>query len=248
LDKRLPVGAQSIHVASTTGMAVGGMIEIYRPSTQAWIHELGMDAIPAPATPWAAGDRDLKWQRTITRIEGNTVFFDAPITTALDVQWGGGTVRTYSLPNKIKNVGFENIWGQSLATRDEPNENRTPSFVSFSRVDDGYVRNIETRYFPYATVYTNEADGTQHITVDGAHSNLPSGQVTGGRRYTYATDAQLTLVQNSSAVDGRHDFVTGSDVVGPIAFVNSTATATHADAGPHHRWGTGLLFDNVTAG
>jgi hypothetical protein len=248
LDKRVPVGAQSIHVTSTSGLAVGGMIEIFRPSTQAWIEELGMDQIPPPATPWAAGDRDLKWQRTITRIEGNTVYFDAPITTALDAQWGGGTVRTYSLPNKIKNVGIENIWGQSLATRDELNENRTPSFVSFSRVDDGYVRNIETRYFPYATVYTNEADGTQHITIDGAHSSQPSGQVTGGRRYTYATDAQLTLVQNSTAVDGRHDFVTGSNVVGPIAFVNSTATVTHADAGPHHRWGTGLLFDNVTAG
>jgi hypothetical protein len=246
LDKRVPVGAQAIKVASTAGMAVGGMIEIFRPSTQAWIEELGMDLIPNG--PWTAGSRDLKWQRTITRIEGNTVYFDAPITTALDAQWGGGTVRTYSLPNKIKNVGIENLWGQSLATRDEANENRTPSFVSFSRADDGFVRNIETRFFPYATVYTNEADGTQHITVDGAHSSLPSGQVTGGRRYTYATDGQLTLVQNSTAVDGRHDFVTGSNVVGPIAFVNSTATVTHADAGPHHRWGSGLLFDNVTAG
>src|SRR4051812_31628616 len=248
LDKRVPVGAQSIHVGSTAGMAVGGMIEIFRPSTQAWIHELGMDLIPAPATPWAAGDRDLKWQRTITRIEGNTVYFDAPITTALDAQWGGGTVRTYSLPNKIKNVGIENIWGQSLATRDELNENRTPTFVSFSRVDNGFVQNIETRYFPYATVYTNEADGTQHITVDGAHSSQPSGQVTGGRRYTYAMDGQMSLVQNSTAVDGRHDFVTGSNVVGPIVFTNSQGTVTHADAGPHHRWGSGLLFDNILAG
>src|SRR4051794_5510816 len=246
LDKRVPVGAQTIHVSSTAGMAVGGMIEIFRPSTQAWIHELGMDLIPNG--PWAAGDRDLKWQRTITRIEGNTVYFDAPITTALDAQWGGGTVRTYSLPNKLKNVGIENIWGQSLATRDELNENRTPTFVSFSRVDNGFVQNIETRYFPYATVYTNEADGGQHITVDGAHSSQPSGQVTGGRRYTYAMDGQLSLVENSTAVDGRHDFVTGSNVVGPIVFTNSQGTVTHADAGPHHRWGSGLLFDNILAG
>src|SRR5262249_26206058 len=158
-------------------------------------------------------------------------------TTAIDNQWGGGTVRTYSLPNKIKNVGIENIWGQSLATRDEMNENRTPTFVSFSRVDDGFVRNIETRYFPYATVYTNEADGTQHITVDDANSSQPSGQVTGGRRYTFAMDGQLSLVQNSHTVDGRHDYVTGSNVVGPIVFTNSVSTVTHADAGPHHRWG-----------
>ena len=52
-------------------------------------------------------------------------------------------------------------------------------------------------------------------------------------------------MQNSSADSGRHDFVTGSDVTGPIVFTNSTTTNTRADSGPHHRWGNGLLFDNL---
>ena len=247
VDKRVPVGAQSFHVASTAGMAVGGMIEVYRPSTQAWIEELGMDLIP-DGKEWHAGDRDLVWQRTITRIEGNTVFFDAPITTALDDQWGGGTVRTYSLPGQIRNVGVENLRGQSLDSREEANEIRTPSFVRFTRVEDGYVRDVETRYFPYASVFASQADGTQHITVDDVHSSEPSGQITGGRRYTFAMDAQMSLVENSTAVDGRHDFVTGSDVTGPTVFYNSSTSSTHADAGPHHRWGNGLLFDNITIG
>ena len=83
IDKVVPVGAQSFRVASTAGMAVGGMVEIFRPSTQAWIEELGMHLIPERRRG-RAGDRDLDWQRTITRIEGNRVFVDAPITTALD--------------------------------------------------------------------------------------------------------------------------------------------------------------------
>lgn len=246
IDKVVPVGAQSFRVASTTGMSVGGMVEIFRPSTQAWIEELGMDLIPPPATAWSAGDRDLDWQRTITRIEGNRVFIDAPITTALDAQWGGGTIRTYNSPNKIRNVGVENLRGQSLDTREETNELRTPSFIRFTRVDDGFVRTVETRHFPYASVITSEADATQHISVDGVNSRLPSGEVTGGRRYTFDMEGQYSLVKNSTADSGRHDFVTGSDVVGPIAFVDSSVTTARADSGPHHRWGNGLLFDNIS--
>lgn len=244
LDKRLPVGAQRMRVASTAGMSVDGMIEIFRPGTQAWIEELGMDRIP-DGKEWHAGDRELRWQRTVTRIEGNTVFFDAPITTALDQEWGGGTVRTYSPPNVIRNVGVENLRGQSLDDREEENESRTPTFVRFTRVVDGFVRDVETRHFTYASVFASETNGTQQITVDNVNSLLPAGEVTGGRRYSFAMDAQLSLVQNSHADSGRHDFVTGSDVEGPIVIYNSTTSNTRADSGPHHRWGNGLLFDNI---
>ncbi len=244
VDKVVPVGAQSFRVASTAGMAVGGMVEIFRPSTQAWIEALGMHLIP-DGKEWSAGDQELRWHRTITRIEGNRVFVDAPITTALDAQYGGGTIRTYSSPNRIRNVGVENLRGQSLDDREETNEARTPSFVRFTRVDDGYVRDVETRHFSYASVFTSEADGTQHITVDNVSSRLPSGVVTGGRRYSFAMDGQMSLVQNSFADSGRHDFVTGSAVTGPIVFRNSSTANTRADAGPHHRWGNGLLFDGI---
>jgi hypothetical protein len=242
-DKVVPVGAQSFRVASTAGLTVGGMVEIFRPSTQAWIEELGMHLIPNG--PWGAGDRNLDWQRTITRIEGNRIFIDAPITTAIDQEWGGGTVRAYNAPNVIRNVGVENLRGQSLDAREEANESRTPTFIRFTRVADGFARDLQTRHFTYASVFTSEADGGRHITVDNVHSRLPAGAVTGGRRYTFALDGQYSLVQNSSADSGRHDFVTGSDVVGPIVFANSITTTTRADSGPHHRWGSGLLFDNL---
>ena len=55
----------------------------------------------------------------------------------------------------------------------------------------------------------------------------------------------MSLVQNSFAEAGRHDFVTGSEVSGPIVFRTSTTSGTRADSGPHHRWGNGLLFDQL---
>jgi hypothetical protein len=242
IDKVVPVGAQSFRVASTSGLTVGGMVEIYRPSTAAWVAALGMDQMPAGSN-W--GTQNLNWHRTITRIEGNRVFFDAPITTALDVQFGGGTIRTFNAPNRIRNVGVENLRGQSLDAREETNEVRTPTFISFTNVVDGFARDLETRHFSYASVFTSEADGTQHITVERVNSRLPTGQVTGGRRYTFAMDAQLSLVQNTTADSGRHDYVTGSAVTGPIVFRNSVTTNSRADSGPHHRWGNGMLFDNI---
>jgi hypothetical protein len=244
IDKRVPVGAQSFRVASTAGFTVGGMVEIFRPSTQAWIEALGMHLIP-DGKAWSAGDQELHWQRTITRIEGNRVFLDAPITTALDVQYGGGTIRTYNAPNVIRNIGIENLRGQSLDLHEETNEARTPTFVRFSRVEDGWVKDVQTRHFSYASVYTLQTDGTQHITVDNVTSLLPSGVVTGGRRYTFAMDGQMSLVKNSHGDSGRHDYVTGSAVTGPIVFYNSTTANTRGDTGPHHRWGNGLLFDNI---
>ena len=77
-------------------------------------------------------------------------------------------------------------------------------------------------------------------------SEMPKSVITGGRRYTYNINGEQNLVENSTADDGRHDFVLGSTVPGPNVFYNYTATNVHADAGPHHRYSTGALFDNIT--
>jgi len=55
----------------------------------------------------------------------------------------------------------------------------------------------------------------------------------------------MNLVMNCEATDGRHDYVTGSKVLGPNVFYNSSAKKTHADIGPHHRWSAGTLYDNI---
>ena len=55
----------------------------------------------------------------------------------------------------------------------------------------------------------------------------------------------MNLFMNCHATEGRHDFVTGAKVAGPNVFYNCTATNTHADIGPHHRWAMGTLYDNI---
>jgi hypothetical protein len=74
----------------------------------------------------------------------------------------------------------------------------------------------------------------------------PKSIIDGGRRYSFDIDGQRSLVQNCTTRNGRHDYVNGSRTCGPNVFYNSTATLQQSDIGPHHRWSTGILFDNLT--
>jgi len=56
------------------------------------------------------------------------------------------------------------------------------------------------------------------------------------------------LFQRCYASTGRHDFVTGSRVTGPNVFLDGLAESARSDIGPHHRWATGTLFDNIRGG
>lgn len=243
-DARVPVGATSFTVASTAGLAVGHTINVNWSSNQAWINANKMNLLD---NPWQPGDRQQNSDRVITRIEGSRVFVDAPITSAIDTAHGGGTIQRYNgftSGGRITNVGVENLVGQSLAARDELNEARAWSFVGVNAAENVFIRQIEARHFPYAA--TTVRDDGKFVTTSDARSLLPSGTITGSRRYTYNVDGQLTLVIDSTASEGRHDFVTGSNVTGPSAFVSGTATSAKNDVGTHHRWASGILFDNLS--
>lgn len=92
-DRYVPVGAHSFRLTSAEGLRVGDTILIEHPSTAAWIAALGMDnAAARDATGWLRwlpGKMDLQWDRVITKIEGNVITLDAPLTSALDAALAG---------------------------------------------------------------------------------------------------------------------------------------------------------------
>jgi len=97
----VPAGSRSFDVDNVSTFAVGDEVMVYRPSTSAWITMLGMDQLEA-GTQWQPGDRDLNLQRTIVRLEGNRVFLDAPIPTAIDAASGGGTIKKHTSAGRIE--------------------------------------------------------------------------------------------------------------------------------------------------
>ncbi|MFM7244364.1 MAG: peptidoglycan-binding protein, partial [Planctomycetaceae bacterium] len=104
-DARVPVGATSFTVASTAGLSVGHTINVNWSSNQAWIDANNMNLLD---NPWQPCDRQQNSDRVITRIEGSRVVVDAPITSAIETIYGGGTIQRYNgftSGGRITNVG-----------------------------------------------------------------------------------------------------------------------------------------------
>ncbi|TWU24555.1 hypothetical protein Pla144_34390 [Bythopirellula polymerisocia] len=249
IDKVVPVGSRSFRVDSTSGFTVGDTVRVTRPTPSNWISELGMDMIPprsdgGTVNQWTSSTLKLYFDRVITRIEGDRVFVDAPLPQSFDQTYGGGTIRRYTWTNRIENVGIENLRGDSDFTS-PTDENHAWEFVSIDDAQNVWVRNTLSKHFGDSSVVANP--GAKWVTVDNAISETPISVVTGERRYTFDLSGELGLVTNSVANEGRHDFVNNSTQPGgPNVFHNSVAHTALDETGPHQRWATGTLFDNIT--
>jgi hypothetical protein len=246
-DDYVPVGARSFHVHSSKGLAVGDTIFVHRPATAAWIHDLGMDHLPprkdgGPVTQWTPARFGLDFDRVITAIQGKRVTVDAPLTNALDAQYGGGTVVAYD-GRSIEEVGVEHLRGDTVHGGGA-DEDHAWSFVSFEDVKNGWAAHVTAVHFAHAAVSVGE--GSKWVTVRKATSLDPISQFTGERRYAFeVTGAQLVLVEGCHSEKGRHDFVTGATTVGPNVFLDGLADSPGSEIGPHQRWATGTLYDGV---
>jgi hypothetical protein len=244
IDKVVPVGATSFRVDSASGLAVGDTVRVERPSTANWIAAVGMDDPPDGDAPWEPNTMNIRYDRVVTRIEGNRVFLDAPLANSFELQYGGATIQKYSWGGRIEKVGIENLRAESdFASATD--ENHAWEFVSIENAQNVWVRNTTSQYFGDSAVVSNPT--AKWVTVDDAISLDPRSIVTGERRYTFDLSGQLDFVTNSQANSGRHDFVNNSTrPPGPHVFHSSVANNALNDSGPHQRWATGSLFDNVT--
>lgn len=244
-DKYVPVGAKSFNVISAKNFKVGDKIIVFRPGTEKWIHDLQMDQIEmrdSTIKQWQPKEYDLMFERKITHIENNKITIDNSIVMSMEEQYGGGSIYTYEFDGRINNVGVENLYCESEFANDT-DEDHGWNAVHFNRIEDGWVRNVTSRYFGYSCV--NLGNFSKQITVDSCKYLQPKSQITGGRRYSFNNDGQLNLIKNCFASEGRHDYVTGAKVCGPNVFYNCRSENAKADIGPHHRWAMGILFDNI---
>jgi hypothetical protein len=241
----VPVGRKFVVVSSTTGYAVGDEIALYRPGTNNWISDIKMDQISStsndPSTQWSASSYNFYFERTISKVNGDTLFFRNPIIMALDKNYGGGFVYKSSF-NRINNVGIENICFKSTYSS-EDDEEHSWTAVEFKGVEHGWAKDITSWYFAYACVALGRESKLN--TVLNCTCMDPKSIITGSRRYSFYCEGQLNLFKGCATSEGRHDFVTGSRVCGPNVFTQCISRNGHSDIGPHHRWAMGTLFDAI---
>ncbi|WP_423128102.1 hypothetical protein [Gaoshiqia sp. Z1-71] len=243
-DPYVPVGCFSFKVGNPEKFKIGDPVVIFRQGTKDWIHDLEMDAIVERdgTRQWQAQEYDLHFERTIKKIDGETILLDNPVVMSMEEKYGGGYIYKYSFDGRISQIGIENIRLKSEFNSDNDEEHSWIA-IEFEKTENGWVRGVTAEHFAYSCV--NIGGDSKMITVDHCFNREPKSIVTGGRRYSFNVNGQLNLVKNCEASGGRHDFVTGAKVCGPNVFYNCTAINTHSDIGPHHRWAVGTLYDNV---
>ncbi len=248
-DSYVPVGAIKLKLASVAGLKIGDTVLVERPSTRAWIDAIGMYQFPGRTGgdwrfSWVPGKMDLTWDRVITAVEGNEITLDAPLTTALEVEFGGGTVAKYSWPGRLDNVGVENLRCESVFDAINPHdEEHAWVAIGLEAVQNAWVRQVTAVHFVSSLV--NILESCSRVTVEDCESLAPVSELAGWRRHTFCTSGQLTLFQRCRAQDGRHDFVVGYLATGPNVFLDCTAKSAHDFSGAIGSWASGVLFDNV---
>src|SRR5688500_5058133 len=245
-DPYVPVDATRLKVADAARFKAGDAVVIFRPCTVEWIKALGMDSMGGDrhGFTWRAGSRELLFDRTITRVQGDNVIIDAPITTAIDSQFGGGTVATYAWPGRIENVGVENLRLESTFDPANPkDENHAWLGITLDYVTDGWVRQVTFAHFAGGAVHVGES--CRRITIEDCKSLAPVSELGGHRRHTFFTAGQQTLFQRCYSEQGIRDFAVGFCSPGPNAFVQCEAKEALGDSGPIDSWASGVLYDNV---
>lgn len=247
-ESYVPVGARSFAVDSTAGLSVGDTVIVHRPSTAAWIHDIGMDMIPPrgdgmPVTQWAEGSKDLLYDRVITGIRDGRVTVDAPLTNAFEQKYGGGGIYKYTYAGRIAQVGVEDLRGDS-DYKSATDEDHGWTFIALDSVQNAWVQRVTAIHYGLSAVRTG--DGARWVTVQDCTNLDPISIIDGSRRYAFNLDGgQLILFQRNRAVKGRHDFVSGATVPGPNVFLQGVAEQAYSEAGPHQRWAAGTLYDNI---
>lgn len=246
IDGYVPVNANAVKVASANGFKVGDMVTVHRPSTQAWIEKLGMVTFGGglSALGWKPGERDIYWDRKVVDVKGNTIVFDAPLTTALDSVYGGGTIATYTWPGRIGQIGIENL--QLRSAYDEANpkdEAHRWMAITIENAQDVWVRQMVFKHFAGSAV--NVLETSRRVTVEDCKSLSPTSEIGAQRRNTFLTTGQQTLFQRCYSEYGYHDYAVGYCAAGPNAFVQCNAWQALSFSGAIDSWASGVLFDVV---
>ena len=265
-DSVVPVGTRTFSVTSASGYSVGDRIVVERGANQEWIDAMGMDdcvttgtsydtsdvnnstcinsASPDLSTPWSPSGYILRSERKITAISGNTVTVDIPLVHAIETKWGGGAIWKYTYADRTQKCGIEDLRAQSDYVGSE-DEAHSYGLVNIVNVENAWVKNTTSLNFYHGTLLAG--GGAAFVTVTDNESLDPVAIATGGRMYPFhVDDAQMTLVMRAFSRSARHDFVTGSTVPGPNVFLDSDASLSKSEMGPHHRYAFGGLWDDLT--
>lgn len=240
-----PLGTQKIQLKNASKLKPSDEIIITKPLTDNWIKELKMDDFGAETAwiGWKKNDWDISWNRIVTKISGNEVTLNAPLTMALDDVYGTAKVTVYSWPGRIEQIGIENILMKSTYNVSNPkDEEHRWQGISIENTKNAWVKQVNFKHFAGGAVSLLKS--AQQITVEDCIATEPISEIGGFRRHTFYTEGQQTLFQRCYSEYGYHDFAVGGfGTTGPNVFIQCESYLPFNNSGAIGSWATGVLFE-----
>lgn len=247
-DTYVGSGRFGFHVEDISGYAVGDTIFVRFTPNQTWLDEIyANEYLNSGDEYWSTDLYTMNFERIITSIDGNSITIHSPIILPMQTKFGGGEIIKLSYSrNRLNNVGVENmrLVGTGITpTCAADNPNRLQTAVHFEYTANSWIRGITVLHTSNSLFKLWDS---QYITVEDCASIEPLGPKRAGYRYTFYIDAASShnLCQRTYTDDGRHDYVLGPRIPGPNVFLDGVSERGGTQ-GPHQRWATGTLFDNL---
>lgn len=240
-----PLGIQKIQLKNTSKLKPSDEIIISKPLTDNWIKELNMQDFGGETSwiGWKKDSWDMTWNRVVTKINGNEVTLNAPLTMSLDDVYGVSKVTRYSWLGRIEQVGIENILMKSSynAANLKDEEHRWLG-ISIENTKNAWVKQVAFKHFAGGAISLLKT--SQQITVEDCIATEPISEIASFRRHTFYTEGQQTLFQRCYSEFGYHDFAVGGfGTTGPNVFLQCESHLPFENSGAIGSWATGVLFD-----
>jgi hypothetical protein len=234
----VPVGSRVIEVDAQHQFNVGDLVIVKHTPNQAWIDRINMARFN-----WTPEGFDIAHERTITAINQNQITVDIPMVNIIDQEYGGGYIAKADSSLRLDKIGVEDLRLVS-DYQGSTDENHAWTGVAMKHVQNSWVRRVTVENFGYSAVWIG--DESAFNTVEEVAMLDPISIIDGGRRYSFKVDGGIgNLFQRCFAREGRHNFVTGGRTTGPNVWLDCLSINNHSDEGPHLKWSTGILFDNI---
>ena len=239
-DDLVAVGERSVRVEDASGFAAGDAVVLRHPSTAAWLDAVGGGGT-APDAPWAPGEVDVVYARTVEAVRGDRVVLDAPVFHPLRRSLSVSTLARRDVRGVVTEVGVEGLRVE-IETEGAVSETHAWNAVEVRGAEDAWVRDVEALHFAHAGLSVQDS---RRVTAERVAALDPHSRDEGSRRYNFEVErAQLVLFRDCRARGARHAFVgNGGAFDSGVVFLRSSSEGATAASEPHRRWGHGFLYD-----
>jgi hypothetical protein len=245
-DVYVPVGARTFTLDRIGDLKVGDDVLVHRPKSQRWICAIGTDFLPvgrdgkAPA-PWKASG-GLTFERRITRIDGNRITLDVPLTNALEKEYTQAYLTRYDFPERVSEIGVERLATRAEFTQSSACPSNKGKFIRVNAVANAWIKDVRVEAYGGEAVVLDPPSKwvtVEDVTYVGVESDRCS-------QFAFNMGGQQNLIHRSRSY-GSHvtALMTGTEVEGPNAVVDLLAVGKAVRVRVNSRWTTGLLLDNV---